>query len=424
MRPVLLTATAWLAFLPSMHAQLPQVDDARLGVDALRLISGIRLYGFVLQENADRSLRFAVERKWLAATHAELYERQVAQEAADLKAAQEQLSLRLKQWIADRADDPESLLYRFLTSQLQRLDQPPTEDRNPRDRRAEKPRQFMVLHVERDDVREVKAARPDSRKIAGLAYQHGLQRVVETPATLLRKRLEEQQIDWADETVDLSEQVPHVQQDTPRQWAARRALIEYNMRESLDYQGTGRMLVRVGEGAANPAALMGQFLGGGMDPISQLGAELGLPEFKRPAESQSDWWRSATQAAERDGFHGVLITRLKQSLLSPQVVVETWFFARSKPDDWFPVVRLRSQANANNQAQERIDRIREDPQIKSLLDTLSSLGLDAGGRLDQALRHGAATQQAMRDANSRFYEFLTPYLDSVQSPPIELPSMQ
>ncbi len=167
-------------------------------------------------------------------------------------------------------------------------------------------------------------------------------------------------------------------------------------------------------------AVVSQVLGGGGlgdDPISQLGAELGLPEFKKPKEQADGWWKQATQEAERDGYCGVSITRLNQNLLSPTVTVDAYFFAMEKPGNWFQVAKFSGQANTVEQNAEQMKRIQEDPQVKSVLDTLKGLGLAGQGTLDQALRHGAATQQALRDAAGLLGSYISQHSRELDSAP-------
>ena len=83
---------------------------------------------------------------------------------------------------------------------------------------------------------------------------------------------------------------------------------------------------------------------------------------------------------------------------------------------------FRGTANANNQSQERIDRIKEDPQVKQILGLTSQLGLGAGGQLDQALRQGAATEVAMQNASGDFYTFLSQHTRSLDGPPVPVES--
>jgi hypothetical protein len=268
--------------------------------------------------------------------------------------------------------------------------------------------------------REIYNQPADRRKIAGLAFQNDLEAVTTTPVSQLRKQLVEMGVDVETETVNLSKEVESTA-ETDRQWAARKAVVEQALRDRIEFQGTGSMLIRK-TATPNMSALVSQLLGGGLgeDPISQLGAELGLPEFKKPKDQSDGWWKRATEEAERDGFCGVSITRLNQNMLSPTVTVEAYFFAMEKPGVWFQVAKFAGQANSAEQTEEQLKRIQEDPQVKSVLDTLKGLGLAGQGTIEQALRHGAATQQALQDATGQLNLFVSQNSRELDSQPIVL----
>ncbi len=243
--------------------------------------------------------------------------------------------------------------------------------------------------------------------------------MVTTPTSQLASRLDEIGVQPENEQVDLTDELPGLVRHSPRQWATRQALVEFALREPLEYQGTAQALVRTGQ-TVDAGALLGELLGGGLlgagDPISQLGAELGLPEFtqKKPA---SDWWKPVTQAAERDGFRGVLITRLTQSLLSPVVQVDMVFYAKQSTGEWFQVTSMHTESNANQQSAEQLAALRQDPQVQAALTLLDSLGLAANTQLDQALRHGAATQQGLANARAQWNLFLQRHTRSLSDRP-------
>jgi hypothetical protein len=397
---------------PRCHAQLPQVSDARLGVDLVRLRSGQRLYGFVLAQHPDRTLEVAVARDWLESTYPALARELIEIDEAQTMAAYEKLIARTRSWLEHRQQDRSLAI--FLEKELDRFE---FSKANP-----DRSKSFVRVILKPDQFRDV-TLQPDSRrKVAALAWQHRIEGATTTPVSLLQKQLEAKGVNLQSSHVDLSEQVsPSI--ETDRSWCARQALVEHQLRKPLEFQGTGEMLVRLSD---NPdfGAVVGQMLrgGGGLDAIGQLGAELGLPEFKVPRE-QGRWWKRATEEAERDGFRGVLITRMSQSQLSPVVSVELSFFALEQPGDWFLVKQITATADANQQPADRLQQLQNDPQIKGVLDTLKGLGL--GGEqslLDQAMRHGAATQQASRNALGLFNEFASQYTQQLDGQPIPLPA--
>ena len=56
------------------------------------------------------------------------------------------------------------------------------------------------------------------------------------------------------ESFDLSDQLTTSQEQSEEQWRARVALIEYQLCQPLDFQGTGSMLVRTGPRSGQPNA--------------------------------------------------------------------------------------------------------------------------------------------------------------------------
>ena len=402
----LATALNMLLLMLTAPGQQPSVADSRLGVDRVRLTSGETLYGFILQIEPNQTLVLAVERKWLASTYPQLSERFTATEKEMSEAAKKQLLARTRTWLDEVGQKP-GVLKGLLQSELERLQKPaePTTTL------------FVRIELPLAQVRE-KALQPAQRRqIAGLAWQHGLANPTTTPITALARQLAELGVDVAKEKVNLADQVESGPLNE-KQWAARRALVEYRVDEAVEYQGSGGTFVRQG-GAADVGGLLMQMLGGAVsdgDLLNQLGTELGLPEFRQPAQ-RDDWYAKVTQAVERDGFHAVRITRLSQSLLSPLVRVDTHFFAMEKPGIWFEVAKFTAEVDANTARSERTDLIKSDPQVKQLLETLTALGLPIDqAQVDQALRHGAAAQEAAMKADKQFQEFLALTKDKLDAP--------
>lgn len=395
---VLLSAMVFtLQLTVTAQAQQPSVAVSRLGVDRVRLTSGETLYGFILQIDPNQTLVLAVEREWLTQSYPQFSERVTAAEKAKTEAAKQQLLMRTQTWLDEVGQKP-SVLKGILQAELDRLQKPANPTVEPL---------FVRIELPLTEVREKTQQPAQRRQIAGLAWQHGLANPTTTPTTTLARQLAELGVDVANEKVNLADQVAGGL-SSEKQWATRRALVEYRFDEAVEYQGTGSTFVRQ-NGAADVGSLLTQMLGGAFNDdglLSQLGAELGLSEFRQPA-ARDEWYAKVTQAVERDGYHAVRITRLNQSLLSPLVRVETYFFAMEKPGVWFEVAKFSAETNANTIPSERTDLIKSDPQVKQVLETLTGLGLPIDqARVDQALRHGAAAQEAAKKADKQFQEFL------------------
>ena len=396
-----------LGIVAISSAQLPSFDDERLAVDSVRVNGGTRLYGFILDTGASE-LTIAVERAWLRATYPKYYEEAVQAEAKEAEEAKSELQLRLEAWIAERKHD--GYLRKFLEAE---------RDRCRKEEYGDSTSDFLVLRVAGEEVRKVIRQEASRKHIGGLAYQHNFPDVVTTPASVLEQKLIASSVDIENEAVDLRMRLPNVVRQSEREWAARQALIEYQMREPLDYQGTYGMLVRKTD-SPDALQLMSQMMEGqGTSSIMQLGAELGLPEFKAAAKTSNENQQAlerATKAADADGFRGLRVIFLNQSLTQPEVVVEQQFLAKEPSGAWFLVSKHTSKASASEQTPERMQRIQADPQVKKILDMFEQLGLAPADQIERALQQGAATQQALEQADAEFSNFLGEYIDAVDSP--------
>lgn len=392
-------------------AQLPQIADSRLGVDSVKLDSGKRLYGFLIAQRSDRSIVFAVERRWLKSTHPLLFDEFTDTERTRFEAMRKKRIERIETWIEERPNDRglvaflDHELARFTDAESSTLDQ----------------KKFVGIELASTKYRELSKQPTDRRKIAGLAFQYGAENVTTSPVSQLKRELIELGVDIETGVVNLSDEMATTVSESEREWAARKAVVEHVLRKPLEYQGTGGTLIRKSE-TVDASALVAQWMGsgGGMDAISQLGAELGLPEFKKLAGQDANWWKKATEEGEKDGYCGVAISRLQQNTLSSTVRVEAYFFAIESPGKWFQVAKFSAEANAAEQTAEQLRQIQEDPQVKSVLNTLSGLGLGNQALIDQALRHGAATQKALQNANGQLNAFISLHSRNLDSQPILL----
>ena len=412
MQRLLITITFYLLLALSLPAsvsgQMPRTAKDRLGVDIINLSSGKRIYGVVLNQADQQNLTIAVERDWFKRTHPKLYESYRNKEITNNTEALEQLTQRIKQWDQIRADD--RLLSTFLQDEQKRIQSEATN--------IEISRKFIVPIIPKDEIRNVFRQTPERRKIAGLAWQNGLANPTTTSTTILKKRLEEKQVDIIRDQVNLANEVPPMAQ-TKKQWAAKVALVEHVYRPSLEYQGTGSTLIRKGE-ELNTAALLGQLLGNQNNLVDQLAEQLGIGNRSIQGNTP-DWWKTARQGAEEEGCNGVFVIRMKQDYSNPEVTVEGHFFAKDLQGNWFEVVRLQAASNVNNESHETLERLRQEPQIKKIFDTLGSLGLAGGNaQVELALRHGAATQTSLTKVREQFDQFLSTYTEQLDLPAVPI----
>ncbi len=394
-------------------SQSSKIPDNRLAVDVLKLKNGVKLHGFVLAEDIGK-VTMAADRERLHSTYPGAYREYLEKERTAKKEAATQLQERIHEWIMERSSDEG--LVAFLNDELSVIateHQSPAAEEEP----AESPR-FILVELPRGEIRESLIQPAPKRKVGGLAYQYRLASPATTHGNVLENQLKAKGIDVKDTNVDISGDVPFALIDSPKQWAARRALTEYVMRKPLDYTGVGTSFVRQTDSIDVPQLVAKFGGGGGMNSIAAIGAELGLPEFKEPKPSD-EWWRSICKSAEKDGFRGVFVTRLNTNPFRSDVVVEAFFFAMESPGNWFEVQRFRKSADPGSQSDEALERVKNDPQVKRLLESVENLGIADGSLLDKALRHGAAVQEAVQSVNTRFHLFKTRHTRNLRTPPIE-----
>ncbi len=413
---------AWIWLLPlclivlsarQSPAQSSKIPENRLAVDVLKLKNGVKFHGFVLGEDQGK-VTMAVDRERLNTTHPGPYQEYLEKEKIAKKKAASQLKERIDEWIKERASD--EALVAFLNDELNALTaelQSPASEAKI----VELPR-FILVELPRDEIREFLIQPAEKRKVGGLAYQFRLASPATTHANVLETQLKAKDVDVKNTNLDISSDVPFAVVDTPKQWAARRALIEYVMRKPLDYTGMGASFVRQSDSIDIPELVAKFGGGGGMNSIAMIGAELGLPEFKEPKPTD-EWWRSICKSAEKEGYRGVFVTRLNSDPFRSDVVVEASFFAMESPDKWFEVQRFRKSADPGSQSEEALARVKNDPQVKRLLESVESLGIGDSSLLDKALRHGAAVQEAVQSVNTRFHLFKTRHTRNLRTPLIE-----
>lgn len=393
--------------------QPPSIPLSRLGVDRVRLASGEDLFGFILPSAHDKILTIAVQRSWLEVAHPDLYEQQLASEQSTRQKLNTQLVERIEEWMKRRKDD--ELLLRHLESELQRIGEPKSSSR------TSDGVLFFSMTIPREQVRDYTIAKAENRKIAGLAYGNGVDDIVTSSARSLKTQLEELGIDVSSGRVDLLDNMPVIQTQSDKQWAAKQALVEFQYRKPLEFQGTESSLFR-SDATPGVADLIKQMSGASSsDAILQLGADLGLPEFKKfstPQKSDREkWWQAAIDVAEKEGIRGVLIKRLDQNLFSDVVRVDVYFFAYYE-GKWFEAFRSTVSANAAEQNQLALDRLKRDPQVQSILALANQLG--AADSMERALRHGAATSHAMEEGTSDFMLFLSRHIRRLDGSPVPL----
>jgi hypothetical protein len=395
----------------------PPAALAELGVDQITLKQGPRLRGTVFERAADGQLSIAVSRAWLREAYPRFHETVLAEEEAERDAAIRELRDRLADWMTERADDKE--LSFFLGKQSDRVDkllkgEPEPDDNAPGDSG------FFLLKFPKARCERV-FIQPESRKqIALVAWREMLTHVETRSVRSLDRELRKLGIDPAKEQVDLSDRLP-LRKQSEAEWAARRAIVEYQFRKPLDFQGMGETLIRTGAGAKAPAAgeLLASVLKGQVG--SQLTDLLEGPKGDKAGGNAIERLQAAIQTAEREHVAGFRVTRVSTNVPARLVTVETCFVARLPDERWETVWRHAESVDASRPDKERLDRIARDPQVAEVLTLIKATGLAEGDSpINSALQFGAATMQAQESADSKFLEFRDRHIQRLEGPPLRV----
>jgi hypothetical protein len=419
-RAVALAAAALLMVERWAHAQTLRARDLeRLGVDVVDVQSGPALRGAILERDADGNVTLAVRRAWLKDEAPRYYAEVVA--AAENKHPRVrlgQLRERLLTWldeldkaVADEWDGRQQLVA-FLRKELERIEQElaeagpdaPPDDPDPGHAEPAES-EFVRVTIPTERIRRAYQQPIDRRRAAAVAWRERLDGVESRPVAELVRMLAEKGIDPARETPDLADRLPPAP-ETDRQWAARRALVEYEFGRRLEFQGTGEFVVRKPR-EGEPADVAGLMLGLLRDQLNrEIGDLLDEPGVGVTPAKQPGWQETATQAAEEAGVTGVRVTRITGDLQNGRATVESRFLARMPDGRWETVWHDREVTDTAAADKEVEDRIRQDPQFQQIERLTGLLGGVAGEEeVSKAIRFGAATMEAQQTIEGRWWEF-------------------
>ncbi len=413
----------------SLQAQLPSSSKKSLVVDEVITTDGKRFYGIILSNSDRDGLTIMIRRDWLEKTHPDFYQTHLAKESEKEIQAMTNHLFRLEAWWKSRKENSE--LVTFVDREMERVEKQ-RESKQKNQNLELQP--FTLLNFPVTELRKVYQQSRDRHQMAGIAWKHDIDRVTTRSIKAIQRDLDSKNIDWKKENFDLSDKLTISQEQSEEQWRARIALIEYQLCQPLDFQGTGSMLVRSGPDQANlmPGDLntmMKQLMNSNMqsDLNSLLAGnpllkELGLGNnFKNNnSKQESDWWQSAAKIAESEKINGFLTARVVNATGGNEARVELCFFAYIKPGQWKEVIKIESRASHKDVDAAEVDRINDDPQIKGILDITRGLGIGSSDMIDKAVRHGAATKLALDESRDKFYQFLERHIKRSDSPPLQI----
>jgi hypothetical protein len=412
-----------------LQAQLPSSSKKSLAVDEVITIDGKRFYGIILGNSNRDGLTMMVRRSWLDKTHPEFYQVHLKEESEKETEAMSNHLFRLEAWWKSRKENAE--LVTFVDREMARIEN--ERESKQKNQNAElKP--FTLLNFPATELRKVYQQTRDRHQLAGVAWKHNIDRVTTRSIKAIQRDLESKKVDWKKETFDLSDKLTISQEQSETQWRTRVALIEYQLCQPLDFQGTGSMLVRIEPNQPNlmPGdinTLMSQLMNSKMpsdlnDLLSgnPLFKGLGISDNSKSNKSkpESDWWQNAAKIAESEKINGFSTARVVGEMSGSDARVELCFFAQIKPGQWKQVITFESHASHNDVDGAEVDRINNDPQIKGLLDITRGLGIGSTDMIDKAVRHGAATKIALDKSRDKFYQFLEKHVKRSDSPPLPI----
>jgi len=409
---------AVVAAAPSLAPAAKPTPAADLVVDQVTIKAGPKLLGALLGRESDGTVAFAVNRTWLKKSHAQYFAEELKREEAETRAAFVELRDRIADWRKDAADEKE--LEFFLSREAERIEKELAAiDANKREEDAP----FVVIDIPPAKIERLNVQQPKRKGVAQSAWREGLADVETRSTASLVQELKTKKIEPDDDPDVLLDLLPPRRQNEA-EWAARRAIVEYRFKKPLDFQGMGDVVVRTGEGA-KPAdaaglfaellkSLQGNALSDLLDP--PVGAGGGGKKATANNGGGEKWLASATKIANSEGLAGFRVTRVDQDLAAKRVDVDARFVARLPDGSWKSIWQRTETGDASKPRPDAEKQILEDPQVRSALELVQSLGLGGAEQVKLAVRFGAAVQEAQKQADNRFFAFLDLYLRRLDGP--------
>lgn len=418
MKLAVLVAALWAAAGVIHAAERGPPPVQQRAVDLVALVSGERLFGMQAAPPSGDKLTFVVQRHWLQKHQPKLYRAAVAGEAGRRARAWDDLRRRLTEW-RQRRTEPK-VLVSFLDRKLREAEAQVKAERDGS--QPPPPSQLIVLELPAK-VRSSFTQPPAIRRLLKLAWQERLENAEELSAAEIAAKLKAAGIDAEHAQPDLSDRFDPRPQ-TERQWAAKVAVVEFEILGKPHYQGTGGVLMRGDGDQHRPkvADLVGNLLQdqlGGV--LGDLAGEAGGAQPK-PDDRRREASDKALAEAANEGFRGVRVTYLNEKLATHQVTVDDRFFAQMPDGSWQEIWQTMATLDANQAGAEDHARLAADPQVAEIMNVVKGRGLDANQELFQtALRFGAVTQDAMQATDRDLVQFLRANSRRLIGPPLSVP---
>ena len=388
--------------------QKPSSGDG-LVVDVVSLKSGRSLRGAILSQQPNGPVLIAVSKEWLKSANPTLAEKTLKENQEDAREAWTQCCDRIAELVKSRSDSPHLVFY--YKEELDRLKKL-IADPNPIDP------DFLWMEVRHEAIGKVQRTSADRSRIAVFAWNERLPRVESRDASGLQKELTARGVKLEDPLPNLFDRLP-ARKQSDEEWAARIGLVEYSIGKPLDFQGMGETLARTGHGQGPNLAevlpkLLKQQLGSLFDDL------LSDVRPAKKAKEDEEWLSAPIRTAVEEKVRGFRVTRLELDAATSQVIVETRFVAQIASGNWKTVWLGREVGDGTKPRPEAEARIEQDPQLKTAIETIKSVGLVDGGAIKRAIRIGAATMSAQQSADGVFSQFCDRYHRHLDGPPLTL----
>lgn len=388
-------------------AQPKQAVTGHNVVDVVSLKSGRVLRGAIVWRESNGSSTMVVSQNWLQQTNPAQAAEALALNVARRKSAWTETRDRIDEQLKSPSASKQVVF--FLQQERDRLNQL-IADPAPADP------EFLWFDLSHESIGKIVAASADQRRVALFAWNEGLAHVETRDAAALSKELASKGVKLDGPTPDLSDRLP-ARSQTDEEWSARLALVEYTLDKPVDFQGMGDTIARTGDGQpinlgeVLPKILQGQ-LGSLLKELTNEG-----PLAAKPRED-GEWMKQAIREAELAKARGFRVTRLEVDAATLRATVDTRFVARIGSGKWQTVWRASITEDGTKPRPAAEQRIEQDPQLKTVIDTLKTLGLADPKSLQQAIRFGAATMAAQQSADATFGEFRDGYTRRLDGPPL------
>ena len=390
-------------------AESQQSSRNRLAVDILNLKSRQQFRGLVLNANTNEDLKIAVSREWFQHFDEKAYAKVDKEAKSEEERARQQLKSRLEQ-LTSTGKHPafDFLVKKELERVTAAIDAPPDDEC-----------QFLVVRLKRSLIANLILASESNRRVAIWGWSERLPKIESREVSDILKELKSKVQDFdASLTVpDLSTRFPMMEQ-SELQWRTRLAIVSHGLAERIEFQGSGKMMIQVGDDKQpqNANEIMTQMLHAQTESV--LGELLGDPKSKSLLpDGKSDWVKAAIVKTEALGMGYFHATNVKVDPLGEIASVESVFMVKHADGDWRMAWNGIRDERASQQTADSIARVTKDSQIESLKNSLQAI-VGVNDAFDKAIRFGAATMTAQQNVNEQFETFVERYLRRLDGPPL------